>query len=203
MNADLVKAARWLGGSILLGCTIVAASLCWVHRDRPIAPTITGPTPASNLAKPIKKDELVSSAGLEVSLPDPDSPKIPIIDQPANGSDGISCMDPPSEEEVWDKLTRSQPRASPVIQRNNARIVIEKIGEKADLPKVYPLAGLCQLVHCHYKCTVYFDELNQSDSPIPVNHTKARVEVVFIDKDHLQRCGGAQTSSPSASTAKP
>ena len=68
----------------------------------------------------------------------------------------------------------------------HVRILIEKIGEKVDPCKVYPLAGPCQLVHCHYKCSVYFDELYWSDYPIPFNHRKARVEVVFIDKDHLR-----------------
>ena len=68
--------------------------------------------------------------------------------------------------------------------------LIEKIGEKIDPCKVYPLAGPCQLVHCHYKCTVYYDELYWSDYPIPFNHIDHRVEVVYIDKDHLRRCGG-------------
>ncbi len=83
-------------------------------------------------------------------------------------------------------------------QRNNARFLIEKIGEKVDPCKIYPLAGPCQLVHCHYKCTVYFDELYWADYPIPFNHRKARVEVVYIDKDHLRRCGG-----PAVATTPP
>ena len=76
------------------------------------------------------------------------------------------------------------------VQRNNARFLIEKIGDTIDPCKVYPLAGPCQLVHCHYKCTIYFDELYWSDYPIPFNHVDHRVEVVYIDKDHLRRCGG-------------
>ena len=92
------------------------------------------------------------------------------------------------------------PRCCPPFyetQRNNARFLIEKIGEKIDPCKIYPLAGPCQLVHCHYKCTIYFDELYWSDYPIPFHHLDHRVEVVFIDKDHLRRCGGpAQASAP-------
>jgi hypothetical protein len=74
--------------------------------------------------------------------------------------------------------------------RNNVRFLIEKIGDKVDPVKIYPLAGPCQLVHCHYKCTVYFDEHYWSDYPIPFHHRDARVEVVYIDKDHLRRAGG-------------
>ena len=91
-------------------------------------------------------------------------------------------------------------RTGPVFyetQRNNVRILIEKIGEKVDPCKIYPLAGPCQLVHCHYKCTVYYDELYWSDYPIPFNHVDHKVEVVYIDKDHLRRCGGpAQAATP-------
>ena len=45
-------------------------------------------------------------------------------------------------------------------------------------------------MHCHYKCTVYYDELYWSDYPIPFNHVDHKVEVVYLDKDHLRRCGG-------------
>ena len=76
------------------------------------------------------------------------------------------------------------------VQRNNARFLIEKIGDKVDPVKIYPLAGACQLVHCHYKCTVYYDEAYWSDYPIPFNHVDHRVEVVYFDKDHLRRAGG-------------
>jgi hypothetical protein len=33
-------------------------------------------------------------------------------------------------------------------------------------------------------------ELYWSDYPIPFNHRDARLEVVYIDKDYLRRCGG-------------
>ena len=64
---------------------------------------------------------------------------------------------------------------------------MEKIVDKADPVKVYPLAGPCQLVHKHYKCTVYYDELSWSDHPVPSNHVDHKVEVVYIDKDFLRR----------------
>ena len=76
---------------------------------------------------------------------------------------------------------------------------LAEIGEAVDPCKVYPLAGPCQLVHCHYKCTVYFDEVYTADYPIPFHHVAHRVEVVYIDKDHLRRCGGpAQATNPPA-----
>ena len=118
--------------------------------------------------------------------------RVPILDPiPGEFAPG-TCLDPPSEAEVWAKVPKFRNGSPPFyeVQRNNARFLIEKIGDTIDPCKVYPLAGPCQLVHCHYKCTIYFDELYWSDYPIPFNHVDHRVEVVYIDKDHLRRCGG-------------
>ena len=127
-----------------------------------------------------------------------DERKVAILDPIPGEFAPAACLDPPSEKEVWDKVPKFK-TGSPVFyetQQNNVRILIEKIGEKTDPCKVYPLAGPCQLIHCHYKCSVYFDESYWADYPIPFNHRKARVEVVFIDKDHLRRCGGPAATSP-------
>ena len=120
--------------------------------------------------------------------------KVPILDPIPTEFAPAACLDPPSEEEVWNKVPKFKNGCPPFYetQRNNVRILIEKIGEKIDPCKVYPLAGPCQLVHCHYKCTVYYDELYWSDYPIPFNHVDHKVEVVYFDKDHLRRCGGPE-----------
>ena len=100
--------------------------------------------------------------------------------------------DPPGEAEIWAKVPKTKdehPRFYEV-QRNNVRIVIEKIGDKADAVKIYPLAGPCQLVHKHYKCTVYYDENFSADYPIPFHHVDHKVEVVYINKDFLRRGPG-------------
>jgi hypothetical protein len=132
------------------------------------------------------------SQRLEEDIAREERDKVPILDPiPADYTGGL-CLDPPSEEEVWQKVPKFRDGSPPFYetQRNNVRFLIEKIGESVDPCKVYPLAGPCQLVHCHYKCTVYFDEVYWSDYPIPFRHLDHRVEVVYIDKDHLRRCGG-------------
>jgi len=125
--------------------------------------------------------------------------RVPILDPiPGEFAPG-TCLDPPSEREVWEKVTKFKNGSPPFYetQRNNVRFLIEKIGDKVDPVKVYPLAGPCQLVHCHYKCTVYYDESYWSDYPIPFNHVDHRVEVVYIDKDHLRRAAGpANAATP-------
>ena len=96
---------------------------------------------------------------------------------------------PPSESEIWAKVAPPSTTNAALyqVQRNNIRTVVEKIGDKTDAVKVYPLAGPCQLVHRHYKCTVYFDDVFRADYPIPFTHVDHKVEVVYIDKDFLRR----------------
>ena len=54
-----------------------------------------------------------------------------------------------------------------------------------DPPRFFPLVGPAQLHHCHWECVIYYNELVQSDYPFPVYVRKARVQVIYIDKDHL------------------
>lgn len=136
---------------------------------------------------------------LEEDMAREERDKVPILDPIPGEFTPATCLDPPSDEEVWAKVPKFRNGSPPFyeVQRNNVRILIEKIGDAIDPCKIYPLAGPAQLVHCHYKCTVYFDELYWSDYPIPFHHVDHRVEVVYIDKDHLRRCGGpAMANSP-------
>ena len=186
---------RWVRGLLtgalmaVTSTSFVGCGLDYVFRNiSPLHPT------GWSFAFPILPSQ---QARLEADMKREDTDKVPILDPLPEGA-GAACLDPPSEDEVWDKVPKFK-TGSPIFyetQRNNVRILIEKIGEKVDPCKVYPLAGPCQLVHCHYKCSVYFDESYWSDYPIPFNHRKARVEVVFIDKDHLRRCGGPATTFP-------
>ena len=52
-------------------------------------------------------------------------------------------------------------------QRNNVRIVKDKIVDRIDPPRVYPLLGPAQLHHVNYKCTVYFVEVTRVGWPLP------------------------------------
>ena len=189
-------APRWVRGLLtgalmaFFSTNFVGCGLDYVFRNiSPLHPT------GWSFAFPILPSQ---QARLEKDMAREDAEKVPILDPIPGEFAPASCLDPPSEAEVWEKVPKFK-TGSPVFyetQQNNVRILIEKIGEKVDPCKVYPLAGPCQLVHCHYKCSVYFDEQYWSDYPIPFNHRKARVEVVFLDKDHLRRCGGPAATFP-------
>jgi hypothetical protein len=112
---------------------------------------------------------------------------VPILG-PIRDADAPFCLNPPTEDEVWKALPK--PR-SDATRRTNARFTIEKIGEKADDCKVYPLAGPCRLVHCHYKCIATFDEETPGLADVAPRSLSRHSEVVFLDKDHLTRCGDA------------
>ena len=92
--------------------------------------------------------------------------RIPVLDAP----DGVD-QGAPTADEIWNKFVETR---FPM-----RKVAIEKIAERADASKLYPLIGPCQLVHRHYKCTLVYDERRGND----MEHG---VEVVYIDKDHLR-----------------
>jgi hypothetical protein len=189
---------RWVRG-LMMGALLATVStgaagcgLSYVFRNiSPLHPT------GWSFAWPILPSQ---QQRLENDMRREERDRVPILDPIPGEFAPATCLDPPSEDEVWNKVPKFKNGSPPFYetQRNNVRILIEKIGDKIDPCKVYPLAGPCQLIHCHYKCTIYFDELYWSDYPIPFNHVDHRVEVVYLDKDHLRRCGG-----PAAATTPP
>ena len=74
--------------------------------------------------------------------------------------------------------------------REDIQIVTERLVDKIDPPRFFPLVGWAQLHHCHYKCTVFFTETRQSGYPFPFYIRRPRSEVVYIDKDHLHLVPG-------------
>ena len=79
--------------------------------------------------------------------------------------------------------------------RDDIEIVTERVGDRIDEPRDFPLIGRAQLYHSHYKCSVYFMETVESGYPFPIRVKRPRVEVVYIDKDHLHPCKG-EASKP-------
>ncbi len=105
------------------------------------------------------------------------------------------ALDPPSDDEVmraWEKANPIQ-GGYPFLherQRNNVRIVKDKIADYVDPPRVVPLLGPVQLHHAHYKCTVYYTEITRVGWPVP--HTlvdEDSQEVIYIDHNHFHMVG--------------
>ncbi len=106
------------------------------------------------------------------------------------------CEDPPDEATVLRAL-RDVARGVPYIYeefRDDIEVITERIVDRIDPPRFYPLIGPAQLHHCHWKCTVYYTETVESGYPFAVRLRRPRVQVVYIDRDHLHifPCSGPE-----------
>jgi hypothetical protein len=102
------------------------------------------------------------------------------------------CEDAPSEAEIL----RAMPhivRGVPYFYeefRDNYQVFTERIVDKIDPARFYPLVGPAQLHHCHWKCTIYYVETVESGYPFPFQNKHPAVQVIYIDKDHLHIYAG-------------
>jgi hypothetical protein len=100
------------------------------------------------------------------------------------------CEDPPDRAEIM-RTMPSVTRGVPYIYeefRDDIEFTVEKLIDRVDPPRFFPLIGPAQLHHCHWKCTVYYTETIDSMYPFPFHAKRRRAEVVYIDKDHLHLC---------------
>ena len=143
------------------------------------------PIPVSPYFQKKKEDEFWNHERYE---------KVPILGPLVPGAP-TEALDPPSDDEVM----RAWERANPIqgglpflheYQRNNVRIIKDKIADYVDPPRVYPLIGPAQLHHAHYKCTIYYSETTRVGWPVP--HTlvdEDSQEVIYIDHNHFHMVG--------------
>ena len=128
--------------------------------------------------------------------------RTPIMPPIRDGFPPPLCQDEPSEQEVLRAMPRVV-RGVPYVYeefRDDIEIVCEKLVDKIDPPRFFPLVGPAQLHHCHWKCTIYYTETVQTDQPFPVKLKKHRVEVVYIDKDHLHQYVGCDPEAQKLAT---
>ncbi len=100
------------------------------------------------------------------------------------------CEDPPDRAEIMRSYSRVT-RGIPYIYeefRDDIEFTVEKLVDRVDPPRFFPLLGPAQLHHCHWKCTVYYTETIESSYPFPARIKRRHAEVVYIDKDHLHLC---------------
>jgi hypothetical protein len=113
-----------------------------------------------------------------------------------------TCDELPGHTEILRALPRLE-RGIPHIYevyRDDLEFAVEKLVDRVDPPCFFPLIGLAQLHHCHWKCTVSYTETVESSCPFPFRVHKKRAEVVYIDKDHVHLCADPSAdASPNAS----
>lgn len=99
------------------------------------------------------------------------------------------ALDIPSPEQVLRSLREEAAGQVPFLAeatRRNVQIVVEKVADKVQDPKYYPLVGVARLHNRHFKCTVSYELATRSDWPVPFSHTDQKSQVVFVDRNHLQ-----------------
>ncbi len=124
---------------------------------------------------------------MEEKYCNPNDNRTPVMPEIRPGFPPPVCEDPPDEAQVL-RFMPHVTRGIPWIYeefRDDIQVVSERIVDKIDPPRFFPLVGPAQLHHCHYKCTVYYTETIESNYPFPFKCRKPRVQVVYIDKDHL------------------
>jgi hypothetical protein len=97
------------------------------------------------------------------------------------------CEDPPDRATILRALPPVIRGVPYVLEEfhDDADFSVEPLVDEIDPPRFFPLIGPAQLHHCHYKCTVYYTETFVSDWPFPFQTKKRRIQVVYIDRDHL------------------
>jgi hypothetical protein len=120
--------------------------------------------------------------------------RVPILGPTTAGGPPIA-IDPPTDHEVMMALEKARPVQGGVPffyekQRNNVRIIKEKIADYVDPPRHYPLLGPAQLHHAHYKCTIHFSERDIVGLPVPHSlEDRDAAEVLYIDHNHFHMVG--------------
>jgi len=113
--------------------------------------------------------------------------RVPIMPPVRDGFPPPICEDPPTDGEVLRALKRV-PRGVPYVYetfRDDIVIVKNRLVDKIDPPRFFPLVGQAQLHHCHWDCVISFTETVESEYSLPTKIRKQRVQVIYIDKDHL------------------
>ncbi len=119
------------------------------------------------------------------------------------------CEPPPSEAEIL-KCLPAPCRGIPYFyeeKREDVQVVTELLVDKIDPARFYPLVGPAQLHHCHWKCYIFYTEVDEVNYPIPFRVKRPRKQVVYIDKDRLHLYPGNKKSDdqpdPSAESRAP
>jgi hypothetical protein len=149
------------------------------------------PIPVSPYFQKKKEDEFIDKERYE---------RVAILGPLTSGGPAVA-LDPPSDDEVMRAFERANPIQGGLpmlheVQRNNVRIVKDKIADYVDPPRVVPLIGPAQLHHAHYKCTIYYSQTTWVGWPIPHKLVDEDAqEVIYIDHNHFHMVGNVDTGA--------
>ncbi len=120
--------------------------------------------------------------------------RVPVLGAITTGTE-IVALDPPTPDEVMRALEKANGVQGGLpflheIQRNNVRMTVDPIADYVDPPRFFPLIGMAQLHHAHYKCTIYYTEVTRVGWPVPYTTVdEDAAEVIYIDHEHFHVVG--------------
>lgn len=123
--------------------------------------------------------------------------RVPILGPTTAGGPPVA-LDPPTDDEVMMAFEKARPAGGGIpllfeTQRNNVRIIKEKIADYVDPPRFIPLIGPAQLHHAHYKCTIYYSQRDIVGWPVPHSlDDEEAVETIYIDHNHFHMVGDVE-----------
>lgn len=181
MSRYRITSCLWL---LLAAGSAVSSTGCFTAQG-PSLGILSIPIPVSPYYQQIKEDKFWMHERYD---------RAPILGPLTAGGPAVA-LDPPSDDEVMRAFEKAKPVQGGMpmlheIQRNNVRIVKEKIADYIDPPRVVPLIGPAQLHHAHYKCSIYYTEVTRVGWPIPyTTRDEDAVEVIYIDHNHFHMVG--------------
>jgi hypothetical protein len=146
---------------------------------------------SSSVCGPVAVTPWISNQ-LEEQLAQKNDWRTTIIGPIVPGAPPPLCEDAPDEARIL-RAMPELPRGVPCfyeVSHDKFQIVQELLVDEIDPPRFFPLIGLAQLHHCHWKCTIYYDEAIESKYPFPFAIKRPRVQVVYMDLDHLHAVPG-------------
>ncbi|MFV2066913.1 MAG: hypothetical protein ACC645_08010 [Pirellulales bacterium] len=178
---------------LFAGISVTNTGCFWVASQGPYLGALSFPIPVSPYFQDKQEDRFWEHERYE---------RAPILG-PLTADGPHIALDPPSDDEVMRSLDQARPLEGGLpllheVQRNNVRIVKDKIADYIDPPRVYPLVGPAQLHHAHYKCTIYYTEVTRVGWPVPFTTVDEDArEVIYIDHNHLHMVGNVDTGPSS------
>jgi hypothetical protein len=175
----------WSAMALLATVTLTNTGCFWIATQGPNIGPMAIPIPISPYFQKEQEDRFWIHERYE---------RAPILG-PISAGGPVTALDPPSDDEVMRALERARPVQGGLpllheMNRNNVRIVKEKIADYVDDVRFYPLIGPAQLHHAHYKCTVYYTEVTRVGWPVPYTKVDEDTqEVVYIDHNHFHMVG--------------
>jgi hypothetical protein len=191
MSCKMSTKSLWMAAALLGLSTLTNTGCFWIAKEGPNLGMFSIPIPVS----PYFQDKEEQRWWVHEKYA-----KAPVLGPLAPGGP-VTAIDTPSDDEVMVALERVRPVRGglPLLwerQRNNVRIVKDKIADYVDPPRVYPLIGPAQVHHAHYKCTIYFTEVTRNGWPLPYTTTAEDAqEVVYIDHNHFHMIGPVNTGA--------